>query len=70
MRLPLNRAGALHRIARRANALQQGHGGEPITLEDIGVLLGVTRERVWHVKEKARGAFASRRARLLAGFLA
>ena len=28
-------------------------GGDPMTLEDIGVLLGVTRERVRQIKEKA-----------------
>ncbi|HEY0776370.1 MAG TPA: RNA polymerase sigma factor RpoD/SigA [Gemmatirosa sp.] len=46
-------------------------GGEPMTLEDIGVLLGVTRERVRQIKEKAISRLRHQsQARGLASFLA
>ncbi len=45
-------------------------GGEPMTLEDIGVLLGVTRERVRQIKEKAISRLRHQsQARGLASFL-
>src|SRR5207249_2895090 len=67
VRVPLNRAGTLHRIGKRANALLQElereakilrlyfglDDEEPMTLEQIGALLGITRERVRQIKEKA-----------------
>src|SRR5665647_2132196 len=96
VRVPLNRAGALHRLGKRASTLLQDRpdttnrtpdeltfekalteaieeslsglkereskilrlyfgldGEDPMTLEDIGTLLGITRERVRQIKEKA-----------------
>lgn len=45
-------------------------GGEPMTLEDIGVLLGVTRERVRQIKDKAISRLRHQsQARGLASFL-
>ena len=45
-------------------------GGEPMTLEDIGVLMGVTRERVRQIKEKAISRLRHQaQARGLASFL-
>src|SRR5215216_2145206 len=111
VRVPLNRAGTLHRIGKRANALLQelgrdathaeqtfekaltesieealSHlkereskilrlyfgldGSEPMTLEEIGALLGITRERVRQIKEKALSRLRHvSRARALESYL-
>ena len=45
VRVPLNRAGALHRIGRRSSALLQELGREP-TVEEIAEELEITREEV------------------------
>jgi RNA polymerase primary sigma factor len=45
VRVPLNRAGALHRIGRRSSALLQELGREP-TVEEIAEDLEITREEV------------------------
>src|SRR5688572_21876319 len=46
-------------------------GPEPMTLEEIGSLLGITRERVRHIKEKALSRLRHvSRARALESFLA
>ena len=69
VRVPLNRAGTLHRIGKRANALLQELGREP-THEEIGALLGITRERVRQIKEKALSRLRHvSRARALESYL-
>ena len=46
-------------------------GPEPMTLEEIGSLLGITRERVRQIKEKALSRLRHvSRARALESFLA
>ena len=45
VRVPLNRAGALHRIGRRSSTLLQELGREP-TVEEIAQELDITREEV------------------------
>ena len=45
VRVPLNRAGALHRIGRRSSALLQELGREP-TVEEIAEELDISREEV------------------------
>src|SRR3972149_110790 len=102
VRVPLNRAGTLHRIGKRSSALLQELGREPtlpesseevlgglkereakilrlyfgldsqepMTLEEIGSMLGITRERVRQIKEKALARLRHvSRARALETFL-
>ena len=69
VRVPLNRAGTLHRIGKRSASLLQELGREP-TVEEIGSLLGITRERVRQIKEKALARLRHvSRARALESFL-
>src|SRR5436853_437479 len=59
VRVPLNRAGTLHR-----------DGNEPMTLEEMRALLGITRERVRQIKEKALSRLRHvSRARALESYL-
>src|SRR5438046_1781672 len=64
VRVPLNRAGKIL-------GLYFGlEGQEPMTLEEIGSLLGITRERVRQIKEKALARLRHvSRARALESFL-
>src|SRR2546427_746278 len=69
VRVPLNRAGTLHRIGKRSASLLQELGREP-TVEEIGQLLGIPRERVRQIKEKALARLRHvSRARALESFL-
>src|SRR2546427_1827050 len=69
VRVPLNRAGTLHRIGKRSASLLQELGREP-TVEEIGSQLGITRERVRQLKEKALARLRHvSRARALESFL-
>src|SRR5438477_197152 len=65
VRVPLNRGEA--KILRLYFGLE---GQEPMTLEEIGSLLGITRERVRQIKEKALARLRHvSRARALESFL-
>jgi RNA polymerase primary sigma factor len=44
-------------------------GNEPMTLEEIGTVLGVTRERVRQIKERGLSRLRKSKARALAPLL-